>query len=869
MNMQADATTTKVALAGLFHDIGKFLQEILEISPEYRANNADLYQPFHNGRHSHQHALYTAAFIEQYQHVLPHNLNAVTWGAGEREDSFINLAAAHHKANTALQWIIAMADRISSGLDRTDFEKGKAIPYTQYRRTRLSTLFEQLGLQDATAPVSAATLQWRYRLLPLHASSIFPQQEGDCSDETTARAEYRSLCQGFLKHLEQLANQNNVSLWMQHFDSLLHAYTTHIPAARVQMVIPDVSLYDHARSTSALAAVLYLFHRDTDSLNEKAICDGSMEKFLLISGDFYGIQDFIFSSGDDSGANRSKLLRGRSFYVSIFSELAADMVCRAIGLPPTAVVLNAAGKFTILAPNSSRVLEQISAIRQKLNTTLYTLNYGQSSFGLVCTPAHQSDFAMPRFEELWSRHKKDMDRAKACKLDFNQFGGAVSGYLESFNNTLRPSLCPLCGIRPAEIDGSSDRYLHGDASACSLCRDHIMLGTGLVRENYVLILDAASAAASQGMLKKTMLDQYQLCFKNAEELQSMPASGVIRIWNTSIDQEGSTISPYSSRFLNGYVPVYDQHDLYDERLMRPNRKEEDIEILRKGVESGWPKTFADIALSALEATREQQGRLHGVPALGVLKADVDNLGLLMACGLPKGQATISRMASLSRQIDSFFSIYLPFLLKNEPQFRQVYTVFAGGDDLFLLGPWNRMAELALLLKDKFAAFVCHNPEIHFSAGIVVEKPHVPVSRLAKKAEQALEQAKVSGRNRVTMFDETILWSELETIFAYIRTLESWREAYLSRALFYRLNELVGMAAAEKKLQGPVHFNDMHCLRWRGMLQYQLSRNLKPHLKEEEREQALVELQSLAFWLTQHGGAMKIPLWHVLYNHRAV
>lgn len=34
----------------------------------------------------------------------------------------------------------------------------------------------------------------------------------------------------------------------------------------------------------------------------------------------------------------------------------------------------------------------------------------------------------------------------------------------------------------------------------------------------------------------------------------------------------------------------------------------------------------------------------------------------------------------------FFVVYLPHLLKTHPDFRDVYTVFAGGDDLFLIGP---------------------------------------------------------------------------------------------------------------------------------------------------------------------------------------
>jgi len=64
-------TILKVALAGLMHDIGKFAQGCLPVTREYLNNNAGQYQPFQNGRHTHVHAIYTAAFIEQMADHLP------------------------------------------------------------------------------------------------------------------------------------------------------------------------------------------------------------------------------------------------------------------------------------------------------------------------------------------------------------------------------------------------------------------------------------------------------------------------------------------------------------------------------------------------------------------------------------------------------------------------------------------------------------------------------------------------------------------------------------------------------------------------------------------------------------------------------
>jgi len=120
-----DKTVLKIALAGLLHDIGKFAQGCMEMTPRYRQDNEDIYQPKYDGRPTHVHALYTAAFIEQPGEKLPAELTAREWGGGEIEDTFLNLAACHHNPRTALQWVVAAADRIASGLDGPPLRKGK------------------------------------------------------------------------------------------------------------------------------------------------------------------------------------------------------------------------------------------------------------------------------------------------------------------------------------------------------------------------------------------------------------------------------------------------------------------------------------------------------------------------------------------------------------------------------------------------------------------------------------------------------------------------------------------------------------------------------------------------------------------------
>jgi len=861
-----DPTVIKIAMAGLIHDIGKFAQGCLDITPDYRAGNAGLYQPFYNHHHTHQHVLFTAAFIEQLADKLPHELNSSSWGEG---DSFINLAAGHHLPSTPMQWIIAAADRISSGQDRATFDKGQEIRIKDYLKTRLLSLFEQLDINGAGSPETIADFKWRYPLSPLSAQSVFPVPTEEADSEDGKKA-YQRLFDQFVERLTGLLHRDDsIELWFQHFDSLLQSMTSMIPAARVGNVVPDVSLYDHVKTTGALAAALYIYHRDTETLNEAAVKENDTQKLLLIGSDFFGIQEFIFSSGGESVSYRSKLLRGRSFGVSLFSELAADILCRKIGLPHLSVVLNAAGKFTIIAPNTKKTRDQIEEAKVEINEWLYRISYGQSSMGFTVTAAAPADFESSQFSSLWERHKREMETSKACRLDLARFGGTVADYLDTFNNDLGSQLCPLCGKRPSHADSENDAvYLGGNGSACRICRDHIMLGTNLVKGSRVAILEAGADLPRKNRLLEPLFDSYQVAFLDDADEALNSSDHLLKLWNIGVAKDGSVNSDASTRLINGYVPIYAEADRHDDRLLSDNRTKEDLATVEQGIIDGRPKTFGDIARLALNIEQPHGVSRKGTEALGILKADIDDLGLLMGCGLKDERYTISRMATLSRQLDSFFSLYLPYLLENDERFSGVYTVFAGGDDLFLIGPWSRMTELAVFLRERFNEYVCKNGQVHFSAGITMHKPHVPVDKLASQTEKALEQSKDAGKNRVTVFGETVTWETFEELSECQVSMEHWLGSYLSRAMFYRLNELVGMARKEQHLDGQeVYFEDMHCLQWRSRLHYSLVRNLDRSLKGTEREKALHEVQNISRWMHEHGGALKIPLWQVLYSSR--
>ena len=875
-----DETTLKIAIAGFMHDIGKFAdKDVFNISEQFLIDNADLYQPHYMGNYTHRHAVYTAAFIDHFEKLLPKKFNKANWGF---DDSFMNLAAGHHKAETPMQWIIAMADRISSGWDREEFDKkyNRAVAWQDYRKTRLLPIFESLMYDFKKSDDYSC----RYPLKETSPDNIFPglKKVIHPKDNHEAVGEYKKLFEEFVYALERLFHkEENLELWFEHLDSLMMIFTSAIPAARAGNVIPDVSLYDHSKITAAFAVAIYLYHKHTDSMTIEEIKDYGIKKFLLISGDFYGIQSFIFSDSGEAGKNRAKILRGRSFAVSLFSELAADMLCREIGIPSSSLLLNAAGKFTIIAPNTEATKKTVVDVESRVNKWLMKISYGENAIGMTFVEASPQDFVKGRFIDLWDRLNNKMEKKKFQKIDINRFGGVVEEeYLNSFQNDLVHPLCPFCGKRPSSPELEGSEFAGEGQSICKVCHDHIFLGKNLVnlaqkdkgseKDEKRIAITTRDADIKSEKLLEPIFGEYQVFFPDGK-LNEMARSGqLMKYWDISIDRKGVVAKDVTARFINGYVPVYREEDFNDDRLFEgrksDEKKEERIDQMKKDV----LKTFEHISNKALNL-KENGGEYCGIEALGILKADVDQLGLLMSCGLKKEQFTISRLATMSRQLNFYFAVYLPHLLKTDERFMDIYTVFAGGDDLFLIGPWNRIVELVDFLRESFANYVCHNKEIHFSAGISLHKPHTPLDKLSGTAEAAIEKSKNNGRSRITLFAETVDWDEFTRLMKIKDTLKLWRKRELiENSMIYRLNDFIRMAESEKQLlegEDDIYLENMECLKWHALFSYTTERNVGKGLKGNEKKEMINEFYKVAAWLKEYGGKLKIALWNVIYNYR--
>ncbi len=845
----------KISASALLHDIGKIIPRS-EINSDYIKNNSPIYLPFNkkDKEFTHEHAVYTVYFIEKFLQDIAQQFNKISLSGAKSEDSFINLAGKHHKPETPLQWIVAEADRLSSGIDRKEFLMGKSISPKEYYKTRLLSVFERLLRTDKTFE-NLKDFEWEYPLVPLSANGIFPVQKKQKEEKEEKnfpkeKEEYTSLWKKFEEDIKKI-KLNELSLWTRAFDSLLKIYTSQVPSARAGKVIPDISLYDHSRTTSAIAGVLYLYHSETNTLEIKAIQKEEEEKFLLISGDFYGIQDFIFKNGGEERHHRAKILRGRSFMVSLISELCAEFICEELGLSFLQIFFYAAGKFHLLAPNLPEIKEKLENLKERLVSWFKEKFYLESGIGIVYTPLSPTKFYPQNFINLWKEHLKRLEENKYKRFNLIKFGGRIKGYLEQFK--MERPVCPLCGTRPSKV--KKKEYF-----ACEICEDQIYMGTNLVKSKSLAIFKNKN-----GDLKAPIFGVYQIKFlKNGKELEDN--KNILKVIDFNLEEDGTC--PIGNVYLpiNGYVPVYSEEDNKDERILYGEKSEKKKLELIELIKEGAPKTFAHIAKKALKIENE---KVYGLEALSVFKADIDNLGALFTCGLPEKLFTISRLCTMSRKLHEFFAIYIPYALSKEGngKFKEVYTVFAGGDDLFLIGPWNVMPELALFLENKFKNYVCENSEIHFSAGITLHKPYVPIEHLVEEAEAYLKEAKRGGKAQVCMFEKVVKWEEFRELLSIENEFIKWYKKGLSKSFFYKLNEFITMAEELKFFinNGCLPVNKLSCVRWTALLSYFVFRNTKDRFSEEEKEEII---ENCCRWIGEKfGGALKIPLWKFLYSIR--
>ena len=322
-------------------------------------------------------------------------------------------------------------------------------------------------------------------------------------------------------------------------------------------------------------------------------------------------------------------------------------------------------------------------------------------------------------------------------------------------------------------------------------------------------------------------------------LDADDSTGIIAAYRPWHDGLGAAADPWPTRFLANHVPTMSEADVHDPRYAS-------IADDEQAIAAGDVKTFAHIELDALEAG--EAGSWLGRPYLAVLKLDVDRLGFLFGYGFAgdsedESRATVGRFAALSRMTDLFFTGDLTALLARDPRFASAYTVYAGGDDMLLIGPWRQMVALARELRARFQRFAADNPNLTLSAGIELTRADQPLNRTVRAAEARLEAAKDAGRDRVSLIAEQPLpWAHLDDVLKRAERLsELVRTGVFGSGFLFRLRYF----AEQRRLAEADDKPDIECADWRARWGYTLRRLVLNRRGDEGAAQALAaELNAL-------------------------
>lgn len=350
-----DNEREQIYLAALLHDIGKFYQRAdsgsVASSHFLSPINKDesLFCPVCNGNYSHKHCMWTAQFFDDFSSLFSRLLSKQS-GKTDKLSDLTMLAAGHHLKNEQLSEsgrIIKMADNYSSGMDRDTEDSLKddqdENSWDAFKKKRLTSILEFIN-NTPQAP----------KHLPLKAISL--TKDSFPKSSFTESPDYLTLWNDFVSEFKFI-QADTYRAFCETLLNLLYKYTTAIPASTINF--PDVSLYDHSKTTAALAVCLYDYQKEGDK-NEKP--------FLLIGADMSGIQNYIY---EIVSKYAGKNLKGRSFYIRLLSDTIVRYLLKELNLFQANVVYNSGGGFYIIAPNTSFVKEKLAAVTKIIERKLF------------------------------------------------------------------------------------------------------------------------------------------------------------------------------------------------------------------------------------------------------------------------------------------------------------------------------------------------------------------------------------------------------------------------------------------------------------------------------------------------------------------
>lgn len=649
------------AMGGLLHDVGKLIQR----GSGKRRNHMDVGADWLEERGRGWEAY---SFAARHHHTAP--------------NASVRLEHLDDKALLPIAAVVAHADNLSSS-EREDVEGVK----NWDKDTSLRNIFDRVNLEGKGKGVAPTF----FPVAPLTDTHlIFPAPRGDKS----ILFNYEVLEENLKSHFEQASPLQQSPDWLLR---VLEKFCALVPSetlvAESQDRFPDISLFDHLRTTGMIGVCLqYCIEKDypqiLDSPDPYKAIESTFKKnppFLLVEGDIRGIQKYIYDV-TSKGALRG--LRARSFHLELLLEETADRILEEMGLPATQVLFCGGGHFLMLLPNSPEIIKKLSSLKNIISKEFWERD-PRLSIAIVEQPISWQ--SLKTSEGLQSAFK-DLHRKLAVEKSTPM--AAHLPYILGQSDDGKGKTCKICGTRTPDLFDIKDEK----DVACKACSFLYTLGGRLNDAKYLWRVNGD--------------------IKTGKEIHDIPA-GVKRVWVLRTVRE--KIEKEDGRF----KPLPWAEYAFDDQLEN---------VLNEGC-------IGNRKMGALRMDVDSLGLIFAV-GLG------ENYSMSRV-------ATLSRMLTFffksalpmlaARSRESRVSVHFPRKVKgafSEETPRRIVLIYSGGDDLFAVGAWNEIAEFSIDVTEAFKKYTGNSPSLTISGGMVVLDDKAPISEGARMAERAEHAAKI-------------------------------------------------------------------------------------------------------------------------------
>ncbi|TVQ51976.1 MAG: type III-A CRISPR-associated protein Cas10/Csm1, partial [Spirulina sp. DLM2.Bin59] len=482
----------------------------------------------------------------------------------------------------------------------------------------------------------------------------------------------------------------------------------------ISLTDPDTAFTDLVRSTAAVAAAL------AENPNS--------EELTLIGGDLSGIQNFIYTIASD-GALKS--LRARSFYLELVTEEVVQQLLNALNLPRTSIIYAGGGNLYLLAPQKTDQLSQkIKQVQEKFNAWLFKDFQGKVFLALDSIDITISALTSKELSQKWKEIPKKLIIQKQQK-----FKDILNNLLE-----VKDSFNPPCQVcHRDDVKTLNPLSEDSETLACSTCCSMYKLGDYLFKVETIVRSTQKKPDAE--------IKTPPLVFDFQDQKIYYYPSLVERLITQEVDS----------------VLLVNSWDIKQYRF-RKYKNPVSLFLGQYGQESA---EKSGTTMQAQEFTAKSQG----IPRVGYLRMDVDNLGKIFAQGLGE-YCNLPRLAGLSRMMTYFFKVYLNSLAENraantvgfeklteEDKRLNLLFIYAGGDDLFIVGAWDEVVAFGFDVYQSFRAYTGKNPDITLSGGVSLATAKFPLYQAASESGDMEEQAKGNGRDSFGLFGQAFKWDE--------------------------------------------------------------------------------------------------------------